>query len=100
MKTNTLERIESVCTFTLFPCFNVQTDSIRAKVYSILGNGVQTDSIRAKVYSILGNGVTRSPKRRDVISLVFTCLCTPSIAVINYYICVQNENKSLELEDR
>ena len=62
--TNTLARIESVCTFKL---------GVNCLVNSHL---------------TLENGVMKSPKRRGIISFVFTCLCITKSLLIRIIIII------------
>ena len=59
----------------------MQTDSIRAKVFVTprplckLVVTLELAFVNVTLICILDNGVMKSPKRREIISLVSTCLC-------------------------
>ena len=48
-------------------------------------------------YITLDNGVMKSPKRREIISLIFTCLCTTKSLLIKLN---QFENNQIEFETK
>ena len=73
----------------LTPSLNMQTDSIHAKVFvwpPPLCKSVVTLELAFVNFILicnLDNGVMKSPKRREIISLSFTCLCiTKSLLTI------------------
>ena len=81
----------------LAPSLNVQTDSIRAKVFvspPLLCKPVITFELAFVNFILictLDNGVMKSPKRREIISLIFTCLCN-QIKIIILIIIANNIN--------
>ena len=70
---------EMLCIKQLTPSLNVQTDSIRAKVFvhpPPLCKSVvilELAFVSFILICTLDNGVMKSPKRREIISPIFTC---------------------------